>query len=209
MTTLSAFRPLKDPEPIKPARVEVLQPTDFADSWQHRPSAAVAVGLRRLSEAEEQAAVAEATKDASEAAARWPDVKRYHDEDGEVWHITRFEHFTHTFNESLMTIGVGRALCDPNDVNKPSSAIPMAEDMLRHAVRRATLARLWHALEAVAAETSAIYREASDDDVGRLCLALAEDGLNRLIPTHARRARRFLALVLDDIEEPVEAVEAG
>jgi hypothetical protein len=48
-------------------------------------------------------------------------------------------------------------------------------------------------------ETSAVYREATDDEVGQLCLALAEGGLDELPRERAARARRFLALVLDDL----------
>jgi hypothetical protein len=188
LTTLSAFRALTETEPVKPARVVLLQPEDFADGWKSRPTAAVAVGLRRLSESDEQTAITDATKEATSAAA-------------DCLPAQQADEFVRVFNERLMCIGVGRSLCDPNDVSRPYTVIPMAEDLLGTAVTRGTLERLWHALEAVCGETSACFKEADDDDLGRLCLAIADGAIDELNPAMERRARRFLAMVLDDIDE--------
>jgi len=185
---LSAFRPPAAPEPIKPARVVLIQPNDFADSWSGRPKSAVAVGLRRLSETEEQTAIRDAASEARDAMQDWPEAER----EGR---------FVEAFNEALLRIGVGRAVCDPNNVAREHPALPLAEDTLGRALRRNALAGLWEALEQVVTETSPLCPEATDEELAVLAWGILAGRVAELPASDQRRARRFAAAMLIDLPE--------
>lgn len=183
---LSAFEQARPV--VAPARVVVLEPTDFADSWTARPKKSVAVGLRRLSEREEQTVFDEAFRAAAQAMAEVPEDERQ-------------ARFVHVFNETTLAVGVGRAVCDPNDVAREAGPLPMAEATVGDALRSGTLRRLFEALEAVAVETSPLYRQAADDELEALAWALLDGRVADLEGPARSRARRFAAFILDELSD--------
>jgi len=191
---LSAFRSPASKDPVKPARVLLLQPEDFCDTWRDRPKYAIAIGLRRLSENDEQSAIKEAQQDATRAA---PEVK---DQalmgPGSIYQ----ERWIEAFNEALMRIGVARAVCDPNDALRAHESFPVVEDTIGMALRRGTIRRLWDALEEVVALTSPLYPVPTDEQLEGLAWAILGGAVGELDGAARNRALRLSAALLELLE---------
>lgn len=156
----------------KPLRVVRLTPEDFATSWKSRPDAGVAVGLRMLSDQDENNA-----RSAALDAVEHPPLA------------------TSEFNDALVAGIVGAAVCDPNDASRDPEALPCPRDMVRRALTASAIRRLYHEVDAMVAECSPSSRAATDDEIDDLVLLLED---HEVTP----RARRLLAVVLDELTEP-------
>jgi hypothetical protein len=172
---------------IKPEATVVLEPSDFGDEWQGRPKGPVALGLRRLSAAQDQGAQEMARRDLLER----PEDAAPLTEDERV----------DLYNEFVIVRFVARALCDPNDARKPCDLFAAPDVEIPKALRSETIKRLWHTLEREVVGTSPVYREATDDEMVELsqaCAAGAEWALG-LPPSREARVRRFAAFLLDEM----------
>ena len=155
----------------KPLRVVRLEPDDFATSWKNRPERAIAVGLRLISDAEENVARAAAVE-----AVEHPAVA------------------TAEYNDALVSGIVAAAICDPNDAQRDPDALPCPRDMIRRYLTAKAIGRLYHDIDALVAEASPASRAATDEELDELADLI--DGGN-VTP----RARRLLAAALDELTE--------
>lgn len=180
----SALRDLAEPDKKIPApRVVTLKPSEWAHDYEGRPDGSVAFGVRVITDADVQTARAEAAKLAIEL----------HPEDGEG----RLE----AYNDALLRWAVARGLCDPNDVTSPHPYLPLPEDMVRVAFPQTTIRRLFDEIERLQIETSQIFPEATDDELGELAELLSVDApFGDLPEPRARRARRFARFILDELQ---------
>lgn len=175
---MSAFASLVSTQPKKAARSVSLPVAAFAETWEERPSAAVEVGLRLVSEAEVQTAMAEANAYACkmhEGGALEPWIACY--------------------NDSLMRGIVARATCRPGDL--AASWFDRPEDDIRDALTPAGLRLLWDELAALQVETSPLARGLDDDGVASLAAQLAAGALSKLPAEDAERVRRYLRVVAE------------
>lgn len=156
----------------KPLRVVRLTPDDFATTWRSRPEAGVAVGLRMIADVEENNA-----RSAALAIVEHPALS------------------VAEFNDALVAGIVGASVCDPNDASRDPEPIPCPRDMVRVALTAAAIRRLYHEVDAMVAECSPASRAVTDDELDELVM-LIED--HEVTP----RARRLLAVVLDELTEP-------
>ena len=163
------------------SRTAMLYPSDFADSWEGKPTDAIVVGLRLLSDQEETVAKAGAADEA---------VKLYEEDD------LRIE----AYNKLLVSAAVAQAVCDPNNVRDPHPAIPMPEDNLGQILTAAAISRLFDELERLQVDQSVIFREATDEELRELAHLLTVDQpLAELDRVRSRRARRYVAFLLDEL----------
>lgn len=190
--------------PPKPAHVVVLNPTDFADDWHKRPAADVAVGLRRLSDRDRQAAESEATKY----------VRSVYVKDGQV---TDQDVAITEWNNLFMRWMMASAMCDPNDVMRPYFDAP--HDVIGHALTPESILKLWTEYHRFVRRTDATATKATDEDVARLSRLLKAGKLSSIRPDVQAEARRLLAWCLsqfgpddvseEDTEEDVYLVKAS
>lgn len=173
----SALAKCRTPAP----RTVVLEPSAFADTYGGKPKAAVAVGLRTVSDAEEQ----EARRAGEEAADALTEGR------------TSFSPIAllDERNDAVMASLVGSALCSPNDVTRDPECIELPRAMARVALTSRAIRYLFEQLEALVTDVSPASREATDDELFELADILGD-------PQHlTRRARRLLAAALDDITD--------
>jgi hypothetical protein len=165
---------------IRPPRVIVVPFTAFADGWKGKPKDDVAMGLRRLSEADTQSARAEADQLSREL----------HDHPGEERDAA--------FNDALMRWAVARATTDPNDVHQPF--FDMAEDTVREALTSHGVRRIYEELERLTIATSPLHPIATDEDLRELVARLSDAAtLDQLTTGQARQLRRLLRHCLDEL----------
>lgn len=156
----------------RPLRVVRIEPDDFATTWGSRPQGAVAVGLRMLADQDENNARAAALELVEHPAMAAAE-----------------------FNDALVAGIVGAAVCDPNDATRDPEPLPCPRDMVRRALTSAAIRRLYHEVDAMVAECSPASRAATDDEIDELVMLLED---HEVTP----RARRLLAVVLDELTEP-------
>ncbi len=178
MTTLSALK-----RTTRPPRVAILSPSAFADTWESKPTADVAVGLRLLSERELQTAKAEASKSIE---------KMYVGDDGEIFD---HEKAVEAWNDALVRWAVAYATCDPNDVTKPY--FDFAEDVIAVALTPQGIRRLWDEWRVLVEETSPLSPELDAEGIASLVGALCR--LDALPPSAQRRVRRLLGACLTEL----------
>lgn len=178
MTTLSALK-----KTAQPPRVAILSPSAFADTWEAKPTADVAVGLRLLSERELQTAKAEASKTIE---------RMYAGEDGEIFDQ---EKAVEAWNDALVRWAVAYATCDPNDVTKPY--FDFAEDVIAAALTPEGIRRLWDEWRVLVEETSPLSPELDAEGIAALVDALPR--LETLSPNTQRRLRRLLGVCLSEL----------
>lgn len=169
-----------------PEHIITLPPSAFADDYVHKPSADVAIGLRRLSQNDIEAARQEAEKEA---------VGFYEDLDG---HIRRPDLPTvvDVRNDALMCIAVGRACVDPNDVTK--LYFRGQEDTVRVALTPEGVRRIYDEYVLFTAGSGIAKPRATDVEARVIGLALARGGVP--LDDEARVLLAYLAesLGIDD-----------
>jgi hypothetical protein len=161
-----------------PGRTLVLETWVFADDWESRPKAAVCVGLVRMSEQSKTTARHDAEKTADEL----------HPRGGANW--------IDCFNDHLIRQVVAHGICDPNDVDKPSPTLQMAQDMVGHALTSRGARFIFDAIDRFEIETSPIGVAANREEVERLCELLGKVDLERL----SGSTRRMLSHLLEQVE---------
>lgn len=188
---MSNFTLAQGKAPPKPAHVIVLSPTDFADDWHRRPSAEVAVGLRRVCDRDRQVAEAEATKYVREVYVREGKVI---DQDVAVTE----------WNNIFMRWIVATATCDPNDVTRPY--FEAAQDIIGSALTPEAILKLWNEYHRFVRRTDAGAPKATDEDLARLGRLIKAGRVSALKDGIQSEVRRLLAWSLsqlgpDDVDE--------
>jgi hypothetical protein len=180
---MATFRALREAAGPKPAEVVELRPEHFADTWPGKPTEAVRVGLRIVSEANLQTGRAEAARQAWE---RFPDEEL--DEEERV----------DAFNDALMAWVVAKATTQPDNAAVPW--LEMAQDNLPIALSSGGLRELWYRVEALTVERSPLSPEATDDDLVKLVEALQSGAAwTSADGPAARRARRLLRRAMHEL----------
>ena len=200
----------------KPPRVLSLLPNAFADTWKDKPTQAVAVGLKRIAEADQRAARVEAAK---KADALHPDLAH----DDPIW--------IEAYNQALMHACLGFALTQPEDMSQP--LWPLQFDVLPYRLAEGGVERLFDELELLTVLDSPSRPEATDAQIadfaerlgsGALWTTLrvpeddlvgVEEGLRRQALARRRvrleiQIRRVLAFALELADgEPLAPVHDG
>lgn len=171
----------------KPGRVLTLPPTIWATTWDSKPMGNVAIGLRLLSEADLVTATAESVR---EAEKLYPDG-------GDEFVVAR--------NGFLLRWMIARGICDPNNADKPSEILPLAEDMVRDALTDRGARWLFEEIERYHAEVSPIHRPVTDEELRTLAQLLSVDSpFEGFDPVVEVMCRRLLSFVLQELDETAE-----
>lgn len=169
---------------VPAAKTFLIEPDHFADTWDNKPIGGIELGIRVPCEHDIQGARTEAIKAVRNAAV---------DDD---------EDRVQVFNDMLMCCAVASAICDPNDVRSPHPFFDMAEDMVPLALKPKTIQYIFDLTEALHVEQSPVFPEVTPQEEARLADILTQDapyaGVDRVA---AMKARRFLRMALDIIEE--------
>jgi hypothetical protein len=158
----------------------VLHPSDFASDWPNDPKEDICCGLRILSADGEDSAKEQAYKKAIDATG---------DIDAELrrWYLIFY---------------CALALCDPNDVERHCEPFDMASDQLPVALTSQALLRIYDTAERFKIESSPLFPEATDEEIGDLAGELLGGGVDDLAKTNpvvAARVKRYAKLILDDL----------
>lgn len=190
---MSAFA---DAKPRAPARILILPPTSFTDTWAERPTANIAVGLRLLSEQDVENATIEAAKYIAKLVVD-PDAPsgRSFDQDAQ----------NELYNSRLMTEVVARAVCDPNDAATAHELFPIAEIQVQDLFTSEGIRFAFDALSATTVEKSPVMPQATDAELALLVAHLRHGTLKRLPRSTQSGLRKLLAAVL----EPLTAFAPG
>jgi hypothetical protein len=157
-------------------RVVRLETGDWSDSWEDKPSVAVAVGLRLVSDDEESFARRKAADLGADVHGLLPSVDAY--------------------NDALVSCIVGAAMCSPNDISSEPECLPLPVETVRNALTSRAIRRLYHELDSLMSEASPAARHIEDDELVTLVEMIAEEP-EKL----SNRARRLLAAVFDDLND--------
>lgn len=177
-------RPEPKAPPRKPARTLLLPPSTFEDAWEKKPKADIVVGLRLLSETDEQHARAFASKQV---------VLIYTNEDDAK--IVDVQAANETYNDCTFECSVARAICDPNDVTKPHPLFPVAEAQVPAHFTSDGIRFVWDAMHRMRVELSPLVLPIDDEAARRLAKAIAAGALSRLDRADEVSARKLLASV--------------
>jgi hypothetical protein len=159
---------------VPAARNVRLTPGDFSPTWHNAPSSDVVVGIRVYSESDARTAEQEAAKQEDQVAAE----------------------------QVLFSLAVARGICDPNNVKAPHPLFPFADDTIPLALTPRAVRRLFDEIERLHVDQSPAFAEATDDDLVELAGALIQpDPLGKLDAVKAKRARRYVRLALDLLNE--------
>jgi hypothetical protein len=110
--------------------------------------------------------------------------------------------FIDSRNGFLLRWMIARCICDPNDAEKPSEILPLAEDMVREALTDRGARWLYEEIERYHAEVSPIHRPITDENLRVLSQLLSVDEpFADFDPIVELMCRRLLGHVLDEIEE--------
>jgi len=166
---------------LAPATI-ILHPTDFCSDWGQAPQDDICCGIRILSADSEDAAKEIARKKAIESSG---DVE------------------TELRRQYLIQY-CALCLCDPNDVEKHCDPFDMASDQLPVALTSNALLRIYDTAERIKIDSSPLFPEATDEEIGELAgelLAGAIDDLTKTSPAKASRARRYIRFLLEDLRD--------
>ena len=165
-----------------PLRTIRIPPSGFAATYAHRPTEPAPIGLVLVAEETMARAQAMALQEAWETHPQREEQELRVD----------------AFNAALMSNLLCRACVSPHDATK--LYFPDAPEIqFRSALTVESVRRLWEAYGRMATEESPLSREASNDDVMKLCAAFGAGLLERLDPATARRVRRLLGELHDEL----------
>lgn len=166
----------------KPPRIVTLTPNDFADTYEYKPTADVAVGLRLLAERD--------IDDARRQAIRRIDV--LHRDDGSpIDEEARDE----AYNDALMCWAVAKATCNVNDVTKPY--FDLAEDLVSIALTPEAIRGLWDELVFLQRGKASTRPPAADDEIADLARLLEAGAVSLLGAVQQAEIRKLLAYARD------------
>jgi len=166
-----------------PARIVVLQPSAFADTWPKKPTVEVAIGLRLLSQAEIDVARRNAEREA---------VGFYEELHGRPRPADP-ETVGDVYNDAFCMNAVARATCDPNDMALPYW--PYADDQVRQALTPEGARQIWDEIVILHKGSSGGRQVATDEEVRHLGSLLASGGVRLDV-----EGRKLVAYLLEKLE---------
>lgn len=170
-------------EASPPPATMLVPPSAFHALYEERPSEAVCVGIRTLSERDAAYCRGEAIKKA----------RAFHGNDDA-------DELVDTFNAWMMMYAVVRGVCDPNDVREPWDVWGLfGDERIDTILSTEGVKMIYDEVERVRIATSPVRPMADDEDIARLC-KLAPTALLAMPSWQAGRARRLLAFVLEECE---------
>lgn len=188
MTTFAAAKAARDRTPV---RHVVLRSDAFADDWAEKPEdgGEIAIGLRKISDADSTTARAEAAKFA---------MDMHDDETGQV----------EAFNDALMRWLVVRGTCDANNNTLNAPLFDGSEENVRNALTSKGIRYVWDEIEKFHLETSPLVPVATNEDM----LALAEllkrpELLEQMTVGAALRVRKLLGFCLSELRRAANEKE--
>lgn len=183
---MSTFTQVLEDRTRIPERHVVLKRNAFAEDWQSKPGEDLALGLRRVSDADIQTARAEASKFA---------IDMHPDSSDRVGQVE-------SFNDALMRWIVVRGTCDANDCAINAPIFDGSEENVRNALTSQAIRFVWDAIERFHLEQSPIVPEATDDDFLELIVYLKMPSLlETLSPGARRRFRKLAGYLLNEMRE--------
>jgi hypothetical protein len=187
MTTFDKARAARDTIPL---RHVVLHLDAFADDWREKPEGGeIALGLRKVSDADAQTARAEAAKFATDM---------HDDQQGQI----------ESFNDALMRWLVVRGTCDANDVTKNAPLFDGSEENVRNALTSKAIRYIWDEIDRFHVETSPLVSAASDEDMVAFSNIVAQvDLLNQMSSGAALRIRKLVSFCLTEMREVIKGTE--
>jgi hypothetical protein len=185
------------PQGTLPERIIVVPAAAFADDWPLKPTEEVAIGLRRLSQNDEDTARREAEREAVgfyqefEGHSRRPDMQTVEDVQA----------------DALMCNAVGRLCTDPNDVSR--FYFRGQGDQTRDALTPQGARRIFDEYRIFTLGSGVGKPRATDEEIQKLALALAEGAVT--INDEARMLLAYLAqsLGIDELRELPDAEDGG
>jgi len=179
---MSSFAQVLESRSKIPERHVVLEPTAFGDDWPSK-SLDVALGLRRIADADIQTARAEAAKFA---------VEMHDDREGQI----------EAFNDAIMRWIIVRGTCDANDVTINAPLFDGSEENVRLALTSQAIRFVWDHIERYHLECSPVVREASDEEMQEFATRLIVPGLTDNMTIGARkRFRKLIGFCLNELRE--------
>jgi hypothetical protein len=104
------------------------------------------------------------------------------------------------FNDHLMALSVGQALCDPNDASKTYFQYP--DDQVTRAFLVFPLRRMYEDLDRLMIQHSPVHQSIDDVDLARLVGLLTPEHLGATMPpSRGQQIRRLLTFILDELTE--------
>lgn len=170
--------------PRKPARTIILPPSTFADEWDKKPKTDIVVGLRLLSEADEQHARAFASNQVVLLYTKDDDTK-----------IVDEQAAYDTYNDCTFECCVARAICDPNDVTKPHPLFQVAEAQVPAHFTSDGIRFVWDAMHRMRVELSPLVQPIDDEGAKSVAMAILAGALTRLDRATEVSARKLIAAV--------------
>jgi hypothetical protein len=180
---------LADVRSRKPASTMIIPVSAFSDDWEHRPTAAIAVGLRLLSEQQAQQATREAARTTVEflhlddPAAKRPSAEV----ENEV------------YTSRIMGFAIAHAVCDPNDVLEMHKDLPAMEDHVFRYFSPAGIKFVFEALQAASAKVSPVSPVADDEDLALLIAHIRVGTIAALPRAEQLAVLRLLACALEPL----------
>lgn len=159
-----------------PGATLVLPLTAFADDWVGKPDAPVCVGLRLLSEEDRRKARHVAEKQATE----------FHPMGGDGW--------IECYNDAAKRQVAALAMCDPNDVTRPSELFQLAEDQVQAAFTVRGTQLVFDAVEQHEIDSSPLEHAADEAALQRLARLLA---LVDVAAINGRLSRRITCMLAE------------
>lgn len=185
----------QDADEGKPRRVVLVAREAFAETWALRPSSDQAIGLRLISSAEVQGAM----------AAGAEQVGRWH-QDRESGRLHDLATAADAYNDAFMRHAVARGTCDPNAVDKPYFAL--AEDTVRDALTEEGVRYLWDELRILHVTSSAAILPAQPAEIAQLARILLDgSALEALDPQDRPELLRLVSHVRAMLLATGKAVE--
>jgi hypothetical protein len=187
--------------PSRPITTMVIPPSAFAEGWERRPTAAIAVGLRLLSELDAQIA----TRDGATSTVKFlnlaePGVTRLSPEDENDIYLSR-----------IMGMAIARSVCDPNDILKMHDDLPALEDHVFRYFTPAGIKLVFEALQLAGAQHNPLSPTATDEDLALLVAHLQAGTIAALPRAEQLAIRRLLGCALEPlrVKAPGLQPEAG
>lgn len=181
MSTFAEAIAVRDKTPL---RHVVLRADFFADDWSEKPAPGgeIALGLRKVSDADTTTARAEAAKYAMEM---------HDDQEGQI----------EAFNDALMRWLIVRGTCDANDVTLNAPLFDGSEENVRNALTSRGIRYVWDEYERFHLETSPLVLPASDEDITSLIQFLKPELLGNMTTGAALRVRKLLGFCLSELRD--------
>lgn len=164
---------------ITPERIITLPPAAFANDWPQKPTCEVAIGLRRLSQADSAAARAEAEREAVDFYHDIVDRPRRPD----------LETVLDVRNDALLCHLAGRACTDPNDVTR--LYFRGQEDQTRVALTPEGVRRIGDEYRLWTAASGVARSRATDEEARKVGRAIAQGAVT--LDDEARMLLAYLA----------------